>query len=108
MNAQLTLLGRLLFTTSVLAACGADATDGPDAPIDGSQPAVDPAHFVAGGLKGAITTTSCTLSGGTTTTCYKIVTVGAPSNRTVGPFVQPRSPTAALQACGSKAAKPMI
>jgi hypothetical protein len=85
MNMQSKQRCLLFVTIGALAACGSDATDGPDAPTD-NQPAVDPAHFVAGGLKGAITTTSCTLSGGTTTTCYKIITVGAPSNRTVGPF----------------------
>lgn len=72
----------------VLAACSSNnATT--DASTDGTsttQPAVEPANFIAGGLKTAITTTSCTLSGGTATTCYKIVTVGAPSDHAVGPF----------------------
>lgn len=51
-----------------------------------TQPSVQPANFLAGGLKSTITTVSCTLSGGTATTCYQIVTAGAPVDHAVGPF----------------------
>lgn len=88
----------LVLASALLAACG-----GGDTSVDAStststtttatasattavQPTVKSANFVASGLASAITTTNCTLSGGTTTTCYKIVTVGAPSDHAVGPF----------------------
>ena len=51
-----------------------------------AQLSVEPANFLAAGLKESITTVSCTLSGGTATTCYRIVTVGAPTDHAVGPF----------------------
>lgn len=51
-----------------------------------AQPSLLPANFLDAGLASPITTTSCTLSGGTVTTCYKITIVGAPSDHAVGPF----------------------
>ena len=50
------------------------------------QAPVDPANFIAAGLTTSITTESCTLSGGTFTTCYRITTVGAPADHDVGTF----------------------
>ena len=80
--------GLLALTSGLIAACGSgsgtDATTSTNTAT--TQPAVQPANFVAAGLKSAITTVSCTLSGGTATTCYQIVTVGAPSEHAVGPF----------------------
>lgn len=48
--------------------------------------AINPDHFLADGLVTAITTTSCTLSGGTTTTCYRIEVSARPADHDVGPF----------------------
>lgn len=47
---------------------------------------LDPADFRADALKTAITTEPCTLSGGTETTCYRIVVAGVPSDHEPGPF----------------------
>lgn len=47
---------------------------------------MQPSNFFASGLNGAITTVSCTLSGGTTTTCYQVVTRGAPTEHAAGPW----------------------
>ncbi len=75
-----------------LAGCGGNSTAGdsdtvtvsptPTSPVEGELPA----NFVAAGLATDITTESCTLSGGTVTTCYRITTVGAPSDHEVGTF----------------------
>ena len=80
--------GLLATVSALLTACGggSTSTETTTTTTTTAQPSVQVANFVAGGLAGAITTTSCTLSGGTTTTCYKIVTVGAPSDHVVGPF----------------------
>ena len=81
--------GLLVVASAMLTACGGGAstdTGSTKTTTTTAQPSVQPANFVAGGLASAITTTSCTLSGGTSTTCYKIVTVGAPSDHAVGPF----------------------
>eukprot|EP01093_Parvamoeba_rugata_P018636 TRINITY_DN7_c0_g1_i11.p2 TRINITY_DN7_c0_g1~~TRINITY_DN7_c0_g1_i11.p2 ORF type:complete len:334 (-),score=67.67 TRINITY_DN7_c0_g1_i11:432-1433(-) len=43
-------------------------------------------YFYEAGLAEAITTTSCTLTDGTQTECYKIVINGAPANADIGPF----------------------
>lgn len=87
-------LGLLATVVAVLAACGggsdSDAgtttTTTPTTPTTTTQLSVQPANFLAGGLKSSITTVSCTLSGGTSTTCHQIVTVGAPPDHAVGPF----------------------
>ena len=55
-------------------------------PAPTSQAALIPANFVPAGLASAIATQSCTLSGGTVTTCYRITTAGTPSGHEVGPF----------------------
>jgi hypothetical protein len=83
----------LAVATALLGACG-----GGDASSSASTTTTTPtttvttptgaqaAHFLATGLKEPISTVSCTLSGGTATTCYKVVTVGAPTDHAVGPF----------------------
>ena len=43
-------------------------------------------YFLTDGLAEEITTTSCTLTDGTQTQCYKIVINGAPANADIGPF----------------------
>ncbi len=78
-------------TTGLIAACGggdssADTTASASVATTATQLSVQPANFLAAGLKTAVTTVDCTLSGGTATTCYQIVTVGAPADHEVGPF----------------------
>ncbi|WP_447526533.1 YHYH protein [Parasphingorhabdus sp. NYA22] len=61
-------------------------TPSPTPTPTGTQESLDPANFIAAGLATTITTEACTLSGGTYTTCYRITTVGAPSDHGVGTF----------------------
>lgn len=91
-------LGLVLLTSSALSACGggSDSSTSTTSTSTGTttttttttttQLAVQPSNFLATGLKSPITTVSCTLSGGTTTTCYQIITVGTPTDHAVGPF----------------------
>lgn len=81
-------IGVLALTAGWLAACGGggDSSAATSTSPTGTQLSVEPAHFLAAGLKESISTVSCTLSGGSTTSCYKIVTVGAPADHAVGPF----------------------
>ena len=69
---------------------GGDATGGGTATGGGggTTTGLNPAHFVAGALVAgtSISTTSCTLSGGTATTCYQLQLKGAPADHAVGPF----------------------
>lgn len=86
-RALIRCFGLLAVTSALLAACGgSDSDTTTTTTATTTQPAVQPANFAAAALKSAITTVSCTLSGGTTTTCYQIVTTGAPSEHAVGPF----------------------
>lgn len=79
----------LAITSAAFTACGGaddyDSTD--DTTVTSADvKSVETSHFLDAGLASAITTVSCTLSGGTSTTCYKIVTNGAPPDHAVGPF----------------------
>ncbi len=47
---------------------------------------VDDALFLAGGLDQAITTVACTLSDGTVTMCYQIVSTSTPPDHDMGPW----------------------
>ena len=85
-QAMMRWLGLLALTPGLLAAYGGSGDSRADSPTTATQPPVQPANFLAAGLKSPITTVSCTLSGGTTTTCYRIVTVGAPSEHAAGPW----------------------
>ena len=87
MNKETTirLAGVSLLTCGLLGACG-DSDMSTDPTTPDTQPSVQPANFLAAGLQSAITTVSCTLSGGTATSCYSIVTVGAPSEHAAGPW----------------------
>lgn len=79
----------LVLTSGLLAACGGSDASSPTAPstiTTTTQPPVQPGNFLATGLRSSITTVSCTLSGGTSTTCYRIVTAGAPSEHAAGPW----------------------
>lgn len=79
-------------TSGLLAACGSGRDSNTDSSITitttmtSTQPSVQPDNFLVSGLQGAISTVSCTLSGGATTTCYRIVTVGAPADHAAGPW----------------------
>ena len=74
-------------TSGLLAACGGGEETTTDTVIGSSDiQSVKSSSFLAAGLASDITTVSCTLSGGAATTCYKIVTTGAPADHAVGPF----------------------
>ena len=62
----------------------------PTAASDGVV-AVDPSKFLSAGLATGTTITeeACTLSGGTETTCYRIVTKSQPTDHSMGPFCPP-------------------
>lgn len=65
-----------------------DTSSGSDSDSDTDSNIVgpNPDYFLAAGLAETITTTSCTLTDGTTTDCYKVVINGAPANTDIGPF----------------------
>lgn len=48
--------------------------------------ALDPTKFVTGALGSDVTIEDCELASGTSTTCYRIVTVGTPADAAIGPF----------------------
>lgn len=50
---------------------------------------LDPDLFVDGALVTEVTTEPCTLSGGTSTTCYRITFTGEPADSEIGPFCPP-------------------
>lgn len=77
----------LALTSGLLAACGGGGDDTTDTVVTASDiQSVQTSNFLSAGLSSPIATVSCTLSGGTVTTCYKIVTTGAPADHGVGPF----------------------
>ena len=80
--------GLLAVITALLTACGGGEDDSVYGTTITSADvrSMEASNFLAAGLASAVTTVSCTLSGGTTTTCYKIVTNGAPPDHAVGPF----------------------
>ena len=47
---------------------------------------VDPALFLTDGTDFTVTTVNCTLSNGTSTTCYQIITNSVPDDHTMGPW----------------------
>lgn len=77
----------------LLASCSSstttETTDDTDLVVPGDVVAGESINidaFVAGALASDATTVDCTLSDGTETTCYQIVTVGTPAGSSVGPF----------------------
>ena len=73
-------------TTTDTEVVGAD-TETPETIDTGSVSiSVDPTAFVEGALASDPTVVDCTLSDGTETSCYEIVTVGVPADSAVGPF----------------------
>ena len=77
---------RMLVTAAVplAGACASDTVSPPA--VDDSTPGLNPALFVPGALVAPVTTDSCTLSGGTRTTCHRIEIAGAPADQQIGPF----------------------
>lgn len=65
---------------------GDGSGDGADIPVG----SLDPDNFASDALVESVSTEPCTLSGGTTTTCYRIVLAGTPADHDIGPFC-PRS-----------------
>jgi len=49
-------------------------------------PGVDATKFLDGSLANAIAEENCTLTDGTTTTCYRVTVTGVPVDTTIGPF----------------------
>ena len=54
--------------------------------VTGADLPVDAALFLADGTNFTISTVNCTLSDGTVTTCYEIVTNGLPTDHNMGPW----------------------
>ncbi len=73
----------MLLAVLALVACSVSKEDEDAADVETSD-------FLADGLVSEITTESCTLSGGTTTTCYRIEVYALPTEHDIGPFC-PRS-----------------
>lgn len=57
-----------------------------DTEEDSDTESMDIDQFETGALVSEVTTVSCTLSGGTRTSCYRIEIAGKPAAREVGPF----------------------
>ncbi|MBK6488462.1 MAG: YHYH protein [Gemmatimonadetes bacterium] len=87
-NARFDSLARVgLASMLAFAIVGCGDTSSTTEPIaTGNEVSVNPASFLATGLASPITTENCTLSGGAVTSCYRITTVGAPTNHAVGAF----------------------
>lgn len=72
-------------TVGGLTAC-ANSTTSTDTTPDAVTQQVDASHFLEAGLAESITTVSCSLSDGTTGSCYKIVTKNTPTDVEMGPW----------------------
>jgi hypothetical protein len=75
----------------IMSACGgsssdSDTTDSTGSTADSDQVGIDITQFVSGALASDITTETCTLSGGTQTSCYRIEIAGEPADAEIGPF----------------------
>lgn len=93
---------RTLFALALLVGCGDDDTSSADASAGGEDVVevdavvadatstvsteVDPALFLVDGLIGEITEVDCTLSDGSTSTCWQITTRSEPSDHDTGPW----------------------
>lgn len=91
-HSRLLAITALSLAGIVASACSSDNDDGdtgsstPDVDVDVEISGLDPDNFVNGALASDPTIVDCTLSDGTETTCYEIVTVGVPADAAVGPF----------------------
>ncbi len=63
-----------------------------------SKTGLDPSLFVADALTKIPELVDCTLSDGTETKCYEIVTMGTPAGQKVGPFCPPKTTSTADEA----------
>ena len=85
-----TLLPALLFVMYGCNSGGTSVDNVVDAtPGDGALEGLKPEYFASGSLVSSVTTESCVLSGGTSTTCYRIEIQGVPASREIGPFCPP-------------------
>jgi len=80
-----------LFTAliSITACSDSDSSaddDDTENDIEYSQPEVDPFAFATGALTETVISVSCTLTDGTTTSCYQFTIAGAPATHEVGSF----------------------
>ena len=64
-----------------------------------NQPEFDPFVFASGALTETVVTTSCTLSDGSTSTCYEITIAGTPASHEIGAFC-PRDISASADEVG--------
>ena len=78
------LFGGALLAAGVVA-CSSSIAGGAGTPTTTGK-AVDSSLFLATGLAKSITEEACTLSGGTKSTCYRIVTSATPSGINAGPW----------------------
>lgn len=81
----------VLLSMSLVTACSGGDSSEPTEPVtdpgdDPTQPEVDPFVFASGALIETVTTTTCTLSNGESSSCYRLVIAGAPANHDVGTF----------------------
>lgn len=86
------LLVALAMTYGCGSSSGSDsvADETPDeTPDDSGLEGLDPDLFVSGALAAAVTTETCTLSGGTVASCYRLEIEGVPADREIGPFCPP-------------------
>ena len=76
-----------LVAVLLLSSCGgSDSDSSAPAPSSTTATGLDTALFLEGALVGEPTTEDCTLSGGASTTCYRITVAGYPADHAVGPF----------------------
>jgi hypothetical protein len=84
---KLYILFSLPFLLISLFNCSGPTTGGKGAVIPNEvEIAVNPANFLEASLASPVTTVACTLSDGTKSTCYKIVSRSAPSDHKMGPW----------------------
>ena len=82
-------LGLVIITIGSLSlnSCSSDTNDSSDETIDETTVVkVDPTYFTTSNGLVTITTVPCTLSDGTVTDCYQIVTTSIPSDHQMGPW----------------------
>ncbi|WP_040523334.1 YHYH protein [Aliiglaciecola lipolytica] len=93
MQKNSTILLVLFISSMVLSACGGSSqTDNETINEDNTttvQSTFNPDNFHVGALLQTPTTESCTLSGGTVTTCYRVTIPGEPVTNEIGPFCPP-------------------
>lgn len=77
----------LLFILAALTTCSPKGQVNGDSEFaDAVKIPVNPAHFLEASLASPVTTEACTLSDGSKSTCYKIVSRSAPTDHQMGPW----------------------